>query len=190
MNAATRTAVSSLAAIALVFAAAPPARAQDVDRCIAASEKAVSLRKAGKLIESRAALSTCAVLACPDPVRSSCEQRLTAANKAVPSLVFQVTDGAGRDLPTWTVTRDGQPLGELAVGRAIELDPGEHTFVFEAEGYAPTRKTLVVVEGVRDRRETVMMGGGASDAAPSQGGGNTQRTIGLIIGGVGIAGIA
>jgi len=196
-----------VASLAIGFAVAMiprVARAQDADACIAASESSLSLRKAGKLIDARKALATCAAPACPDPVKTSCQQRLQDAERAVPSIVFQVKDGAGNDVPSVKISVDGQPRDER-VGSALSLDPGSHTFTFEAPGLPTATKTLVIVEGVKERPETVTLGASApaptpaatpaapaptSDQTPSTGGGSSQKTIGLVVGGVGIAGLA
>jgi hypothetical protein len=175
------------------------ARAQDADACIAANESSLALRKAGKLIDARKALATCAAPACPEPVQSSCQQRLGDADRAVPAVVFQVKDGAGNDVTSVKITMDGQPRDER-VGAAISLDPGEHTFTFDAAGLPQVKKTLVIVEGVKDRSEVVVLGAPALAPAPTPvvpapiahegGGGSTQRTIGIVGGGVGVAGLA
>ncbi len=187
-------------AIASVLALVAPAAAyaQDADACIAASDSALSARKGGKLLEARKALATCAEPACPDPVKSSCQQRLQDVDRAVPSVVFQVKDGAGNDVPSVKVTVDGQPRDER-VGAALSLDPGSHTFTFEAPGLPTATKTLVLVEGVKERPETVTLGTPApppaaastvqTDQVPASSG-SAQKTIGFVVGGVGVAGLA
>lgn len=196
-----RIVVASLA-VALAMTATPhTARAQDADACINASESSLSLRKAGKLIDARKALATCAAPACPDPVKSSCQQRMQDIDRAVPSVVFQVKDAAGNDVPSVKISVDGQPRDER-VGTAMSLDPGTHTFTFDAPGLPSATKTLVIVEGVKDRPEVVTLGtpapaAPAPAAAPTTeqppaaaSGGSSQKTIGLVVGGVGIAGLA
>lgn len=173
---------------------APAARAQDADACIAASESSLAQRKAGKLIDARKSLAACAAPACPDPIRSSCSQRLADIERAVPSVVFQVKDTKGNDVPGVRITLDGQARTERA-GTAITLDPGEHTFTFEADGQPSAKKTLVIVEGVKERSETVMLGTPSTAPAPAAPGaaadsGSRQRTLGLIVGGVGVGGLA
>jgi hypothetical protein len=190
----------AFAAVAALFA--PPAAAQDADACIAASESSLTLRKAGKLIDARKALATCAAPACPDPIQTSCQQRLGDIDRAVPSIVFQVKDAAGNDVPGVKITMDGQPRDERA-GSSITLDPGEHSFTFEASGQAAAKKTLVIVEGIKARTEIVVLGSPApapaaippatavTEPPPApQSGGSSQKSIGLVIGGVGIAGLA
>jgi hypothetical protein len=200
--ASTALATTHVAAALLLWTAV--AGAQDVDACIGASESSLALRKAGKLLDARRALATCAAPACPDPVKTSCQQRLADLDRAVPSVVFSVKDGAGNDVPGVKITVDGQPRTER-IGTALTLDPGEHTFTFEAAGLTPATKTLVIVEGVRERSETVVLGSPpapaplpppTSPATPpatadtgSQSTGSTQRTLGYVAGGVGVAGL-
>jgi hypothetical protein len=43
-------------------------------------------------------------------------------------------------------------------GTALSVDPGEHTFSFEAEGQASITKQLVIIEAQKDRRETIVFG--------------------------------
>jgi hypothetical protein len=188
--------VAGLALVAAVVAHPRLAAAQDADACIASNESAIKLRKDGHLIDSRTELAMCAASACPDPIRSSCQQRLADVDRAVPRIVFQVKDGEGNDVPAVKLTIDGQPREERP-GAAIALDPGQHVFAFEGPGMPLVQKTLVLVEGVRDRSETVVLGrvapatGTAAtvEAVPSTAGG-AQKILALVAGGVGIAGLA
>ncbi len=134
--------------------AAPPTKEQ----CIAANEAVQYLREAHKLREAREKLLLCVSEACPGPVREDCAQRLDEVAKATPSIVFDVKDASRqRRVGDVKVTMDGQPLAGNA-GAAVELDPGEHTFVFEAAGLAKVEKKFVVVEGVKGRREVIRLG--------------------------------
>jgi hypothetical protein len=130
-------------------------------------------------------------------VKTSCQQRLLDVDRAVPSIAFAVKDAAGNDVPSVKITMDGQLLADSA-GAAITLDPGEHTFTFEASGQV-VKRTLVIVEGVKARPEVVSFEtqhpSATSTAAPqppptSEPRGDGQRTVGLWVGGVGIAGLA
>ena len=149
--------------------AAPPTK----EECIAANEAVQYLREAHKLREAREKLLLCVSEACPRPVREDCAQRLDEIGKAMPSVVFEVKDVAGNDVPGVAITMDGQPVAANA-GTALEVNPGEHTFVFEAAGVAKVEKKLVVVEGVRGRREVIRLGGAklteaaTSPSAPSK----------------------
>jgi hypothetical protein len=134
--------------------AAPPTKEQ----CIAANEAVQYLREGHKLREAHEKLLLCVSDSCPRPVREDCAQRLEEVARATPSIVFDVKDLAGNDVGGVKITMDGQPLTGSA-GAAVELDPGEHTFVFEAAGLPKVEKKLVVVEGVKGRREVIRLGG-------------------------------
>jgi hypothetical protein len=205
-----------LVVLGAMSSAANPARGQDTDACINASEKAVALRKAERLIEQRASLSTCAASSCPDAVRTSCQQRLAQADQAIPSIVFFAKDGTGRDLAAVKVTIDGALYADHLDGSVIALDPGEHEFRFEMAGQPPAVKRFVMHQGEQDRRETILLGDGpipatiaprSASAAPGMDGGSsgpgtiaaghdasgprsTQRTAGLLVGGVALASLA
>ncbi len=130
--------------------AAPPTKQQ----CIAANEAEQYLREANKLHEARDKLLLCVSDACPGPIREDCAQRLDEIAKAMPSVVFEVKDSAGNAVPGVMMSVAGE--GDIA-GTAVELDPGEHTFTFEAPGLKKIEKRLVLVEGVKQRREVVIM---------------------------------
>ena len=203
----------------LVFAAvtgAPSlAGAQDTDACISASEKALALKKAAKLIDARTSLSICAASACPDAVRTSCQQRLAAVNQSIPSIVFFAKDGSGRDLAAVKLTIDGTVYTDHLGGSSIALNPGEHEFQFEVLGQAPVVQRFVLHQGEQNRRENVVIGPVvaplaappgtpsiiASAAPPTEtaipsadqgasSGSNPRRTAGFAIGGIGLASLA
>jgi hypothetical protein len=168
------------------------AHAEDIDICISASEKAQALRKKMSLIDARAALSQCAASTCPDQVSAYCRQRLEEVNKAIPSIVLVAKDGAGRDLTAVKLSIDGAPHSDHLDGTAIELNPGQHTFVLEAPGEAPVTRDFVLVEGERDRRENVVIGqpppaGLPKAAGAEQSSGSGQKTAALVVGAVGVA---
>ncbi len=123
----------------------------------------------------------------------------------MPTVVFLAKDGAGTDLSAVKITMDGDVLAERIEGSAIAVDPGEHTFTFETAGQAPVTEKLLLVEGQKERRETVTFGGGATAAAPgatgtagAQGsapgseagsGMGTQKILAIVAGGVGVVGL-
>jgi hypothetical protein len=189
---------------AAVLAGPSIARAQDIDACIDASEKALSLRKAEKLIDARASLSKCAASTCPDAVSASCRQRLADVIRAIPGIVFVTRDGSGADLAAVKLTIDGAAYADRLDGRVIELDPGEHAFRFEVAGEPPVVQRFVLHENERNRRETIVVGG--VPIAPAEGqpdssaavaeprpsdraDSGAQRTGALVLAGVGVAGL-
>jgi hypothetical protein len=184
------------------------------DQCIAANADAQSSRRSGKFTEARQRLAACLDSHCPRMVSTDCAQRLDELDRAQPTIVFDAKDPAGHDLIAVKVTVDGQRLTEKLDGTALPVDPGQHTFVFEAAGLPPVTQTFVAKEGEKARRISVQIGNPASPAAPTPVGAATaaeppgteqgpagveegtrgpstaRRTAGLVIGGVGFAGLA
>jgi hypothetical protein len=183
--------------------------------CIASSEQGLELRKQEKLIDARKTLAACATTKCPDEIRSVCEQRITEINAAIPTIVFDVTDAAGVPQTAVKVSVDGTVVATQMTGRGVPLDPGTHSFRFEVAGQSAVEKKMLLREGDRERHETVVVGGAAattpaqtSPVAPATGapappsppppaetgaarpsGGSTQKVLGLVSGGVGVAGL-
>lgn len=121
--------------------------------CVAANSDAQDLRREGKLLAAREKLAICVSTSCPEPVRQDCAERFDEIGKAMPSVVFDVMNASGRYTAGVTITMDGQQLAAGAGTRtAIELDPGVHTFTFEAPGQQKVEKKLIFAEGAKRRR--------------------------------------
>jgi hypothetical protein len=182
------------------------ARAADPtkDQCIDANEAAQSLRKSEKLRDAEQHLLVCVSASCPGPVRDDCAQRLTELRSVIPTVVFVVKDDADQDLSDVHVTMDDQPLASKLDGTAIAIDPGPHRFVFEAAGRQKEERSLVIREGEKDRHERVILVATPVAAPPPavperapatpvepppSKDGRAQRMAGLVVGGVGIAGV-
>jgi hypothetical protein len=201
---------SGLVLSALLTASASRAAEPTKQECISANESAQALRQAGKLRDARSTLSVCMASSCPGPVREDCGQRLEDLQSAIPTVVFDIKDAAGRDLLGVQVSIDGNAPAAAGV-TAVPLDPGPHAFHFEAAGAPPVDESLVLREGERDRRVSVVIGspsattptappvepeskGAPVEAPPPQGeqasaasAGDTQRLAGWITGGAGVA---
>jgi len=193
----------------LLTASASRADEPTKQECIAANESAQALRQAGKLRDARSKLSVCIASSCPGPVREDCAQRLEDVQKAIPTVVFDVKDTAGRDLLDVKLSVDGSAQGSVRA-TGVPLDPGPHTFRFEAAGAPAADKSVVVREGERERRITVVIGNSVApppavppglldnrgaeatptaqsgEAQPAPGAGDTQRLAGWITGGAGV----
>jgi hypothetical protein len=135
--------------------------------CIAANEAAQVLRLGGKLVEARSKLAICMDLSCPGPVREDCAERMDDLQAAIPSVVFDVKDAAGRDLVGVKVSIDGTAMG-ITTATAVPLDPGPHAFRFELPGAPPVDKSLVLLEGEAARRVSVVLGVPPTAAAASE----------------------
>jgi hypothetical protein len=192
----TLKATSFSASVLVAVAASTTAFAQSVpasevardgtEACIAAHVEAQRLRRDSKLRAAKAALVRCSDPACPHVIAEECTRLFDDTTKAIPTLVFSAQDEAGHDVADSRVTEDGAPVVSRLDGKEIEVDPGEHHYVFERGGVAPVVRTIVVKEGERLRRVTVKLG----DAASREGG--ATRDVGpafWIVGTVGLVGV-
>jgi hypothetical protein len=148
--------------LAGVAAADTPSKQQ----CVSANESAQTLQDAGKLRDARAQLLLCVNAACPGPVRDDCADRLNHVEKALPTIVIAALDTGGADLTSVRVTMDGVPLVGKLSGIAVAVDPGEHVFTFEADGYARKQTTILVREGEKGRRVSVVLQAAPHGASP------------------------
>ncbi len=132
--------------VALGFAGradAAPTRQACVD---AYEQSQVSMRR-GHLLQSRESLATCLDQACPSTLRTDCAEWLKEVESRTPTIVVECTlDGAA--------VRDGKlfiddKLHAAGVdGRAIELDPGVHSFRMEpSDGTKGARVETMIREG-------------------------------------------
>jgi hypothetical protein len=171
------------------------------DQCIAANGQAQSLRREGKFAQARAALATCVDPHCPKLVSADCASRLDELDRAQPTVLFDVKDADGHDLASVRLDIDGQPATAPLDGTAIAVDPGQHTFRFQTEGQPAATEMLVIQEQEKGRREHVTLGTPAAVASstptsateaapPPRETHSMRRTVGLVVGGVGVAGVA
>jgi hypothetical protein len=196
-----------------------PSAVADVTKaqCVDANVKAQELRRDGKLAAARGQLRACADPSCPSMVRDDCTKRLDELERAQPTIIFGATDASGADLVDVRVSMDGQPLVDHLDGKPLSVDAGAHVFTFEAAGQPPVAKKLVVAEGEKGRHERVVLGAGGSSVTPpetqparqappapeagtpsapakvpgsAERGMGTQKMLGLVAGGVGVAGVA
>ncbi len=196
------TCVASVLALAPLAQAAGPSTAE----CVAAADSSLQLRDQHKLRAARAQMLVCAAASCPAAVQSECLRRVDQTNAAIPSVVFEAKDGAGNDLSNVKVDMDGQPLTDRLDGSSVQVDPGEHHFKFTAPGGVTVDKTIVIREGEKERRESVVVGAVAVPVvAPLQGApaaatapvsassedpGASRRTLAYVVGGAGVVGLA
>ena len=139
-------------ALAEKVAVADPNAAQ----CIAANERAIILRKQLHFLAARNEASTCASASCPSEIREECARRIAEIEAEQPTIVFQIQDDGGTDLSAADVKLDDQPARRVD-GSALSLDPGAHEFVFTSHGMQTVRRSFVIREGEKDRRERIVM---------------------------------
>jgi hypothetical protein len=180
-----------------LLAWAPAAHADPTTaECVQLNEGAAPLQKAGKVIEAHANLVRCSASTCPAVVRDDCVRAAVQAEAAIPTLVLEVRDSGGNDLTRVHVTVDGSGLTDKLEGTPLEVDPGAHVFRFEAEGYTPVERRLVMHAAEKNRLERVEM---VSTTAPPPkpkeppappAHASALRPVGVAVGAVGIAGLA
>jgi hypothetical protein len=131
--------------LALIVAALPGvARADGAVSCGRAFEDSQVKRDDGKLLEARDLLRVCAGPTCSRTVQRHCSEWLRDVDARVPSVVLSAKDAAGDDVVQVRVTMDGAEVGKRLDGRAFDVDPGPHTFVFTlADGSSSTVESLV-----------------------------------------------
>ena len=202
-----RRSALALAAASLVQLAAFAAHATkpDARTCRAARDSALELRSGKHLRDAREQLTTCASASCPADVRKACTKAAADVDAALPTVVFSAKDPSGAEVSAVKVTVDGKPLPDADVSDGmLQVDPGQHAFTFTADTFAPVTRTLTLAEGDR-RTESVSFARAPADAAPveaaapppaadappaDEGHGMSRQTVGMIAGGLGIAGVA
>jgi len=117
--------------------------------CITTYEDSIPLKKNHQLKAARAKLLICSSESCPADVRTECIGRVSEIDASMPK------DSAGAIVFAVKVKADGALLAERLRGSALPIDPGEHTFTFEAAGRPNVEKHLMIFEGEKLRRERV-----------------------------------
>ena len=151
----SRARVVALAALVAGLMTPGGARADEKDVCVKAVERAQVARLDGKLRKARDGFVICARPVCPDAIREDCTRWVGEVEASLPSVVIEAVWADGHDVTGMTVRLDGQPLAGAEAGRAVPLDPGEHTFHFEVTGAAPVETHNVIREGEKNRIQQV-----------------------------------
>jgi hypothetical protein len=120
-------------------------------------------------------------------------QRAAALEPKLSKVVLRVLSPAA----AMEIKRDDAVVGPGQLGTQLPIDPGEHTFSASAPGKKPwTTKinvtpgtTLAVVEvpPLEDAPEPPVAPPPSGDHAPADG--SSQRTVGFVVGGLGVVGI-
>ncbi len=139
-------------------------------------------------------------------VRSKVARERAAALE--PKLVkLTILVAIGVDASSWTIKRDGAPVDRADWGKAVPVDPGSHTVEVSAPGKQTFTKS-VDVKGDNASIELQALAAAAPPPAPAattnatttsnvtasleppKRPGSTQKTISLVVGGVGVAALA
>lgn len=123
-------------------------------------------------------------------------EKARAIEARVPRLRIVVPEGNRID--KLSVTRDGGVVGAPQWGLALPIDPGTHKITFEAPGFEPETLSVTLAEGKTEsveaprlHKKPVVDRPVVADAPVTKttSDGKTQRMIGYVAGGAGIAGL-
>jgi hypothetical protein len=179
------------------------ARAETTATCTDASSQGQIQRDAHKLVEARDEFLICARQECPAVVRKDCTVWLEQVQTSLPTVVPMASDEAGNGLPGVRVSMDGKVLIEKIDGQAVDVNPGTHTFTFEAADGTKTEVQIVVAEGEKDKRIAATMvkagatpafqGAAPASALPEEPVARASsapwKTVGIVTTGVGVVGL-
>jgi hypothetical protein len=174
-----------------VLVAPSLAQADDKADCIAGFEAGQKLGRSGKLTAALRELARCARDVCPRSLQTACVELATQTASLLPSIVLSATDPAHIDVNSARVTADGTMIAQSLDGRPIPIDPGPHTFRFEAPGMEAVERQMVVKAGQKAQSIVVELFPLASPSSQRvTGGGNaTRRWIGIGAAAAGVVGV-
>lgn len=174
------------------------AHADDKAECLAAADKGQRARKDRLFTEARSQFQICARPVCPQIVRQDCATWQNELSKILPSITLAVRDPDDHDVIEAKIFLDAKPLADKIDGKPVYLDPGEHVFRVEAEGFEPSDVRVIAREGEQNRNLDIKLQKNAeaptptpdptpAEPAPEASGGHTVPP--WIVVGVGAAGL-
>ncbi len=136
-----------LAAPGLAMGAGP-----SKEQCVSAYQGAQVDMKQSALSSAREKLALCLAESCPNALHSDCAEWLKEIDRRQPSVVLSFKGKDGTPSTSVPATVDGKPFAGKTDGRAVDVDPGEHTFVFSPPGEPPVDVRVVVREGEKSQK--------------------------------------
>lgn len=122
-----------------------------------------------------------------DQVGQEVDARLEALKARVPRVVVQRGEGAD----SATISLDGVSLGDSVLNVPMPADPGPHVVEAKALGFLPFKQSFRVAEQqtatILVKLEAEPVTNKPQPGANAQGSGQSLRTAGFVVGGVGIA---
>jgi hypothetical protein len=123
---------------------------------------------------------------------------------SIPTVVLSAADPGGKELQAVKVSVDGAVLAEALDGHAVEMEPGSHVFTFADPQGVTATQTQIILEGTKNQPVRVTLGAPPPPATPAtdvqpashdtgtrdpavSSMSSTQRVLGLVAGGLGIA---
>jgi hypothetical protein len=134
------------------------ASADPLSECVQAYDDAQQLQNRGKYVEAAKRALGCTNSTCPATAVAECTKIREAILTATPTVVLGAHDGDQNDLVNVRVFIDGKIAREQLDGTPFPLDPGIHTFRFEAPSLPPVEKSQTIYTGEKLRMVSVMLG--------------------------------
>ena len=157
-----------VALAATLLLAGTSARADDAE-CNPAYEQADLLRKQpDKLIEAREKLRVCSRSSCKAWMVKDCTKWLEESESKVASIILVATRENGSEMLDASVTMDGKPFAAHLDGKALEIAPGEHTFVFTFTDGKRAARTATIKEGQKGQTISVTLGNAKPEPEPAK----------------------
>lgn len=177
-----------LALLSLLLLVPGVALAADKATCVQAYEEGQKQRASGSLKASLELFRVCSEADCPVATKKDCTVWLSEVEVSLPTVVLSAVDAGGKDLVDVRVKLDGQPLTSRLDGKALVIDPGKRSLVFERDGAAPITREIVVKQGEKDRKVEVSWAE-TEKSQPDASGGPTISPGTWVLGGIGLAGL-
>ena len=122
--------------------------------CVSAFETSQELRASGDFVTARTRLLSCIRPECPSSVRTECSKWFEQVEREVPTFVVSAK-ADGEDRTEVKVEMDGQLVQESLNGKAVQVNPGAHSFRFTLAPFDPIEKKVVIGEGDKFRAISV-----------------------------------
>ena len=167
--------------------------------CAKAYEASQEQKSNGRLRDARQSLVTCSQSACPAFIKKDCAKWLNEVEGAIPTVVFSAKAGSD-DVIDVKVSLGDEVLAESLDGKAVQVDPGTHIFVFESPRFGKKDVKVVVKEGQKSQSVLAELKPEKkdSDTAPTHDDGSTKvtpedvkgnKTVAYVLAGVGVVGL-
>ena len=174
-------------------------RADTKAECAKAYEASQEQKSGGKLRDARQSLVTCSQSACPGFIKKDCAKWLSEVEGAIPSVVFSAKAGSD-DVIDVKVSLGDEVMAESLDGKAVQVDPGTHVFVFESPRFGKKDVKVVVKEGQKSQSVLAEFTPEKKDggATPAHDEGSTKitpekvkgnKTVAYVLAGVGVVGL-
>jgi hypothetical protein len=163
--------------------------ASTVEKCVADHVAGQEARLDHHWLAARERFRACAAASCPAPLVTECTGFLRDLDERMPSLLMTVRDGEDHDVTSGELWLDGAAVPQSSWGVAIDVDPGAHELRFQREGKVVAQQTVVTAERERGRAVKLVVSATPSSSSASAAAtpAPPRRTIGFVIGGVGLA---